>query len=138
METPPPASSSASSTFTIERRWVFVALAVAVLGALLFFMNSATRRPPLPVSCTWRDAALDRTKVCMIRVTEAHHDPFRMNVIYTNSTTGGVRRDVVTAYGTYGSAQLGHLEGFPLLPGDTLEFTHPEYESVKFTCPASR
>jgi hypothetical protein len=138
METPPSAPSPGPSTFTIERRWVFVGLAVAALGVLLFILGSATKRPPLPVSCTWRNAALDRTKVCMIHVTEAHNDPFRMNVAYTNATTGRVLHDTVTAYGTYGTAQLGHLEGFPLLPGDTLEFSHPDFEAVKFTCPSSR
>jgi hypothetical protein len=138
METPPSAPSPAPATFTIERRWVFVALAVAVLGALVFFMIGVTKRPPLPVSCTWRNAALDRTKVCVITVTVAHNDPFRMNVRYVNATNGGVRNDTVTAYGTYGTAQLGHLEGFPLLPGDTLEFSHPDFEAVKFTCPTSR
>jgi hypothetical protein len=134
----PAQPTPAPATFSIERRWFFVALAIAVVGALLFILSAATKRPPLPVSCTWRDAALNRTKVCMIRVTQAHADPFRMNVAYTNATTGRILRDTVTAYGTYGSAQLGHLEGFPLLPGDTLEFTHPEYESVKFTCPPTR
>ena len=35
METPPSSSSSTPATFTIERRWIFVALAVAVAIALL-------------------------------------------------------------------------------------------------------
>lgn len=137
METPPSSPSSTPATFTIERRWIFVALAVAALGALLFFMNSATKRPPMPITCTWRDAALDRTKVCIVHVTLAQRDAFRVMVSYVNITTGGLHRATVTVPGNYGTAQLGHLEGFPLLPGDTLEFSHPDYESAKFICPTS-
>lgn len=138
METPSSPPTPPLASFTIERRWVFAGMAILALVTLLLLMIGATKRPPFPISCTWRKAFLSQTKVCVITITEPRKDPFRMNVRYVNATNGTVLHDTVTAYGTYGTAQLGHLEGFPLLPGDTLEFSHPDFESVKFTCPASR
>ena len=138
METPSSPPPPPSASFTVERRWVLVGLAVLAVVTLLLLMIGATKRPPFPISCTWRKAFLNQTKVCVITITEPRKDPFRMNVRYVNATNGTVLYDTVTAYGSYPTTQLGHLEGFSLLPGDTLEFSHPDYAPAKFTCPDTR
>lgn len=104
-------------------------LIVLALGLLAYAMY----KPPLPVSVSWRAALLNRTNVCVLNLSEGQPSPLRVQVVYRDNSLNETKKGYVDL--KPGSNSIGHLDGFPILAGDTLEFSNAHYSTLKVTCP---
>ncbi len=130
--TPPPVSD----VVTVNRK-TFVAMAVGLVVVLavglVCLLAFAVSKPPLPVTVRWRKAILDHTSVLVIRLNSDQSSTLRVRVTYHDNSLNQFKNAYVDVHP--GEVDVGHLEGFPFLPGDTVELTNAKFSSITTTCP---
>lgn len=130
MEPTPASAPESPSVVTIDRRTAILLGVFILIGIFLF----AASKPPLPVTVRWRKALLDHTTVLVIRLNEGQSSPLRVKITYRDNSLNQVKNAYVDLHP--GEVDVGHLEGFPFLAGDTAELSNSRFSTLTVTVPS--
>lgn len=112
-----------------------VGLVVMLVIGFVCFFAFAVSKPPLPVTVKWREAMLDHTSVMTLRLHD-QSSTLRVRVTYRDNSLNQVKSAYVDVHP--GQVSIGHLEGFPFLPGDTVELSNARFSSITTVCPPQK
>ena len=90
-------------------------LSSIVLVALLFTGCSKPAKPALPVSVTFREAALQKSKVAQIHSNS--NESLKIVVVCVGKD-GAAKKSSELLLEPKGLLQIGHMEGWPFLTGE--------------------
>ncbi len=125
--------SQSKVTLTIVIVWaVLASIAAAVFASLALYLFVRGNTPAIPVSVTFREAALDNSLVAQIRNTSDR--PIKLLVKVHSSTTNETKQGEVVVGGNQ-VAEVGWAEGWRFVSGETLRLHHADYRDLEFTVP---
>ncbi len=129
----PQSRTTAKPSQSIVLVWAILATAAAgffALVALYFFAQANTK--PMPISVTFRGAALDTSLVAQLR----NNSGSTMKVlVQVESRTTGQSKQAELVVGSTEMTEVGWAEGWRFVSGETLRIHHADYKDLVVTVP---
>ena len=113
--------------------WAILATAAAgffALVALYFFVQANTK--PMPISVTFRRAALDTSLVAQLRNNSGSTMKI---VVQVESRTTGQSKQAELVVGSTEMTEVGWAEGWRFVSGETMRIHHADYKDLVVTVP---